>query len=485
MGGFCGVVSSDDCVSDLFFGTDYHSHLGTHRGGMCVFGEKGFQRSIHNIQNAPFRSKFERDVAALSGCVGLGVISDTDPQPLVMRCVYGTFAIVTVGLITNIESLMREMFEEKRIQLQYSTTSGMVGPTEVVSAILASADTLEEGVRLVQRKVEGSCSFLIITETGRLLAVRDRYGRTPIVIGRRKGASVALQESCALANLGYEYVRELGPGEMAELTPDGDRTILEPGKEMAICSFLWVYYGYPASSYEGRNVEMSRYRSGSFLAKRNPVEADSVGGVPDSGTSHALGYAHEAGLKYARPFVKYTPSWARSFMPQDQRQRERIAAMKLIPIPGLIKDKRLVFCDDSIVRGTQLGQQARRLYAAGAKETHMRIACPPLLYPCRFLNFSRSKSEYDLITRRYVRDRDGSGADVSKYLDPDGEPFRAMVEYIRKNLGLTSLAFQRLDDLVSAIGLPKDRLCTYCWDGKDVSCGGGCQGCPHTRRQAR
>ena len=267
--------------------------------------------------------------------------------------------------------------------------------------------------------------------------------------------------------------------------PSSRRTILEPGKEMAICSFLWVYYGYPASSYEGRNVEMSRYRSGSFLAKRNPVEADSVGGVPDSGTSHALGYAHEAGLKYARPFVKYTPSWARSFMPQDQRQRERIAAMKLIPIPGLIKDKRLVFCDDSIVRGTQLGQQARRLYAAGAKETHMRIACPPLLYPCRFLNFSRSKSEYDLITRRYVRDRDGSGADVSKYLDPDGEPFRAMVEYIRKNLGLTSLAFQRLDDLVSAIGLPKDRLCTYCWDGKDVSCGGGCQGCPHTRRQAR
>ena len=483
MGGFCGVVSSDDCVSDLFFGTDYHSHLGTHRGGMCVLGERGFQRSIHNIQNAPFRSKFERDVATLTGCVGLGVISDTDPQPLVMRCVYGTFAIVTVGLITNLEALMREMFEEKRIQLQYSTTSGMVGPTEVVSAILASADTLEEGVRLVQRKVEGSCSFLILTETGRLLAVRDRYGRTPIVIGRREGASIALQESCALANLGYEYVRELGPGEMAELTPEGDRTILGPGKEMAICSFLWVYYGYPASSYEGRNVEMSRYRSGAFLAKRNPVEADSVGGVPDSGISHALGYAHEAGLKYARPFVKYTPTWARSFMPQDQKQRERVAAMKLIPISGMIKDKRLVFCDESIVRGKQLGQQAKRLYADGAKETHMRIACPPLLYPCKFLNFSRSKSEYDLITRRFIRDREGANADVSKYLDPDGEPYRAMVEYIRKNLGLTSLAFQRLDDLVSAIGLPKDRLCTYCWDGKDVSCGGGCQGCPHARQQ--
>lgn len=448
-------------------------------------GERGFQRSIHNIQNAPFRSKFERDVAGLSGCVGLGVISDTDPQPLVMRCIYGTFAIVTVGLITNLDALMKEMFEQNRIQLQYSTTSGMVGPTEVVSAILASADTLEEGVRLVQQKVQGSCSFLILTETGRLLAVRDRYGRTPIVIGRKEGAAIALQESCALANLGYEYVRELGPGEMVELTPDSDRTILKPKEEMAICSFLWVYYGYPASSYEGRNVEMSRYRSGAFLARRNPVEADSVGGVPDSGISHALGYAHEAGLKYARPFVKYTPTWARSFMPQDQKQRERVAAMKLIPIPGLIKDKRLVFCDDSIVRGTQLGQQAKRLYADGAKETHMRIACPPLLYPCRFLNFSRSKSEYDLITRRYIKDRDGVNADVSKYLDSDGEPYKAMVEYIRKNLGLTSLAFQRLDDLVAAIGLPKDRLCTYCWDGKDVTCGGGCQGCPHSKALAK
>lgn len=478
MGGFCGVVSSDDCVSDLFFGTDYHSHLGTHRGGMCVLGDKGFQRSIHNIQNAPFRSKFERDVAVLAGSVGLGVISDTDPQPLVMRCVHGTFALVTVGLITNIEELMREMFEENRLQLQYSTTSGMVGPTEVVSAILASASTLEEGVKLVQQKVQGSCSFLMVTERGQFFAVRDRYGRTPVVIGRKAGAMIALQESCALTNLGYEYVRDLGPGEMVELTPDGDRTVIAPRKEMAICSFLWVYYGYPASSYEGRNVEMSRYRSGAFLARRNPVEADSVGGVPDSGTSHALGYAHEAGIKYARPFVKYTPTWARSFMPQDQKQRERVAAMKLIPIPGLIKDKRLVFCDDSIVRGTQLGQQAKRLYADGAKETHMRIACPPLLYPCRFLNFSRSKSEYDLITRRFIRDREGTNADISKYLDPDGEPYMAMVEYIRKNLGLTSLAFQRLDDLVSAIGLPKDRLCTYCWDGKDVSCGGKCRGCP-------
>ena len=477
MGGLCGVIAKDDCVSDLFFGTDYHSHLGTHRGGMCVLGSKGFQRSIHNIQNSPFRSKFERDVGDLAGRVGLGVISDTDPQPLVMRSALGTFAITTVGLITNIEDLMAEMFDKNHLQLQYSTTSGMVGPTEVVSAILASAPTLEEGVKLVQLKVKGSCSFMIATETGRLFVVRDRYGRTPVVLGRKDGATIALQESCALANLGYEYLRDMGPGEMVELVPDGVRTIIEPGGEMAICAFLWIYYGFPASTYEGRNVEMSRYRSGAFLARSSYVEADSVCGVPDSGVSHALGYAHEAKLRYARPFIKYTPSWARSFTPQDQRQRERVAAMKLIPIPGLIKDKRVVFCDDSIVRGTQLSQQAKRLYADGVKETHMRIACPPLLFPCKFINFSRSKSEYDLITRRFIRDREGANADVSKYLDPDGLPYKEMVEYIRKNLGLTSLAFQRLDDLVAAIGLPKERLCTYCWDGKDISCPGGCPGC--------
>ena len=474
MGGFCGVISNEDCVSDLFYGTDYHSHLGTHRGGMCLLGTKGFQRSIHNIQNSPFRSKFERDVGMLSGNRGLGVISDTDPQPLVMRCAHGTFALVTVGLITNIEELMSEMFEKNHLQLQYSTTSGMVGPTEVVSAILASAPSLEDGVKLVQEKVVGSCSFMVLTEGGRLLVVRDKYGRTPVIIGRRKGSMIAVQESCALANLGYDYVRDLGPGEMAELTPDGDATVIQPGEEMAICSFFWVYYGFPASTYEGRNVEMARYRCGGYLARRNPVEADAVGGVPDSGTSHALGYAHEAGLKFARPFVKYTPTWARSFMPSDQKQREHVAAMKLIPIPGLIKDKRLVVCDDSIVRGTQLGRQAKRLFAEGAKETHMRIACPPLVYPCRFLNFSRSKSEYDLITRRYIRDREGENVDFEKYTNPDSPSYKEMVEYIRANLGLTSLAFQRLDDLVAAIGLPKERLCTYCFDGKDPSIKGGC-----------
>ena len=475
MGGFCGVVSGGDCVSDLFFGTDYHSHLGTHRGGMCVLGANGFQRSIHNIQNAPFRSKFEHDFGRFSGKVGIGVISDTDPQPLVMCTKMGTYAIATVGYITNIEELKKELFNGNSAQLQYSTTSGMVGPTEVVSALIATQGSVVDGVRHVQQKIQGSCSILVLSEDGRLFAARDRYGRTPIVIGRKATGMIALMESCALPNLEYEYVRDLGPGEMVEMTADGMKTVIEPGDKMAICSFLWVYYGYPASSYEGRNVEMARYRCGSALAKRYPVEADAACGIPDSGISHALGYAHEAGIKYARPFVKYTPTWARSFMPSDQRQRERVASMKLIPIPGLIRDRRLVFCDDSIVRGTQLGKQADRLYKEGCKETHVRIACPPLLYPCRFINYSRSKSEYDLITRRYIRGHEGENADIAKYTDPNGEPYKNMVEFIREKLNLTSLAFQTIDDLVAAIGLPKDKICTYCFDGHD------CSNCPCAR----
>ncbi|MBR2983571.1 MAG: amidophosphoribosyltransferase [Kiritimatiellae bacterium] len=483
MGGFCGVISKSDCVSDLFFGTDYHSHLGTHRGGMAVLGEKGFQRSIHDIQNSPFRSKFENDVGRFEGRIGLGVISDTDPQPLIMCSKLGTFGIVTVGLITNIEALKQELFRNNSSQLQFSTNSGMVGPTEVVSALMATQDSIIDGIRHVQEKVRGSCSLLVMTEDGRFFAARDRYGRTPVVIGRKDDGMIALQESCALHNLGYEHVRDLGPGEVVELTVDGAHTLVEPGDKMAICSFLWVYYGFPASSYEGRNVEMARYRCGSALAKRNVVEVDAACGVPDSGVSHALGYAHERGIKYARPFVKYTPTWARSFMPSDQRQRERVASMKLIPVPGLIRNRKLVFCDDSIVRGTQLGKQADHLYRCGCSEMHMRIACPPLLYPCRFINFSRSKNEYDLITRRYIRGHEGETADVSKYVDHNGVEYAKMVEFIREKLNLTSLAFQTVDDLVAAIGLPKDRLCTYCWTGEDVSmpgsCAKGCHGCPH------
>ncbi len=482
MGGFCGVVSKEDCVSDLFFGTDYHSHLGTHRGGLAVLKPDGtFRRSIHNIQNAPFRSKFEHDLGSFSGPVGIGVISDTDPQPLVMCSKLGTFAIVTVGLITNIDELMKELFEKNDMQLQFSTTSGMVGPTEVVSALIATQDSIVAGLRYVHEKIKGSCSVLVVDEKGRFYASRDRWGRTPIILGRKDGAMIALQESCALPNLGYEYVRDMGPGEIAELTPEADMTLVKPGDKMAICSFLWVYYGYPASSYEGRNVEMTRYRCGSALAKRTPTIADAACGIPDSGTSHALGYAHEAGIKFARPFVKYTPTWARSFMPQEQNQREHVASMKLIPIPGLIRNRRLVFCDDSIVRGTQLGKQAAKLYSLGCLETHMRIACPPLVYPCQFINFSRSKSVYDLITRRYIRGHEGDGpeVDLGKYSNPDSPAYRDMVEFIREKLNLTTLAFQRIDDLIKAIGLPAERLCTYCWTGKDYAVTGDCHHCPH------
>ncbi len=486
MGGFCGVISKEDCVSDLFFGTDYHSHLGTHRGGMSVLGEdKIFQRSIHNIQNAPFRSKFEHDFSRFHGNVGVGVISDTDPQPLVMCSKLGMFAIVTVGYISNSDELKTELFKSNSAQLQFSTTSGMVGQTEIVSALIATRDSIVEGLKYVQEKVKGSCSILLVDETGRLYAMRDRWGRTSVVLGRKDGAMMAVMESCALQNLNYDYVRDLGPGEIVELTPEADITLVEPGKKMAICSFLWVYYGYPATSYEGRNVEMTRYRCGGMLARRTPTPADAACGIPDSGSSHALGYAHEAGIKYARPFVKYTPTWARSFMPQDQRQREHVASMKLITIPGLIKNRRLVFCDDSIVRGTQLGKQAAKLYSEGCLETHMRIACPPLLYPCPFLNFSRSKSVYDLITRRYIRGHEGEDADVTKYIDSDGEPYRKMVEFIREKLNLTSLAFQRIDDLIKAIGLPAEQLCTYCWTGKDHAITGDCHhcaACPHQER---
>ena len=482
MGGLCGVVSKEDCVRDLFFGTDYHSHLGTHRGGMAVLKADGtFKRSIHNIQNAQFRSKFERDVAEFEGRTGIGCISDTDPQPLVMVSKLGTFAIVTVGILNNMRELMDELFANNGAQLQFSTTSGAVGSTEVVSALIATKDTLIEGLKYVQERVQGSCSLLVMDDKGRLYAMRDKWGRTPIVLGKKDGSMIAVMESCALANLGYEHVRDIGPGEVVELTPECDITLVKPGDKMAICSFLWVYYGYPASSYEWRNVEMTRYRCGGSLARRNPTKADAACGIPDSGTSHAMGYAHEAGIKFSRAFIKYTPTWARSFMPQDQKQREHVASMKLMPIPGLIKDKSLVFCDDSIVRGTQLGKQASKLYSLGCRGTHMRIACPPLVYPCRFINFSRSKSVYDLITRRYIRGKEGEGADLAKYTDPDTPEYAEMVEFIREKLNLTSLAFQRIDDLIKAIGLDESKLCTYCWTGKDVSIDGEgyrCKGCP-------
>ena len=479
MGGFFGTVSKEDCVADLFFGTDYHSHLGTMRGGLAVMADKGFQRAIHDISNSQFRTKFENDFKRFSGKFGIGVISDNEDQPLIISSHLGLYAIITVGVVTNLNVLVREMFSRRSAQFSEMSRSG-INPTELVATLINSQETFEEGVRFAQEKLEGSCSMLLLTGEGVLYAVRDRYGRTPVVVGQKDGAVAVAMESCAFPNLGYTVSRELGPGEMVRCSPEGVETVLPPGNKQAICSFLWVYFGYPASSYEGRNVEMARYRCGGALARRNPVDADSVGGVPDSGVAHALGYAVEAGIRYARPFVKYTPTWPRSFMPPDQKERELIAQMKLIPVPGLIQGKRLIFCDDSIVRGTQLRDQVKRLYDDGAKEIHMRIACPPLLYQCRFLNFSRSRSEMDLATRRFIREIEGDNADVAKYLDPDGTPFKEMVGRIRQRLGLSSLAYQRLDDLVEAIGLPREKLCTYCWSGEDVSKPNGCtHGCGH------
>jgi amidophosphoribosyltransferase len=477
MGGFFGVVSKADCVADLFFGTDYHSHLGTMRGGLAVLDDRGFQRAIHDISNSQFRTKFEGDFKRFHGKCGIGVISDNEDQPLVIASHLGVYAIITVGVITNINTLMKELFSHRPVQFSEMSRGGL-NPTELVAMLINSQETFEQGVRYAQEKIEGSCSMLLLTSEGVLYAVRDRYGRTPVILGQKEGAMAAAMETCSFPNLGYVVSRELGPGEMVICTPDGAETVLPAGDQMAICSFLWVYFGYPASSYEGRNVEVSRYRCGGALARRNPVEADSVGGVPDSGVAHALGYAVQAGIRYARPFVKYTPTWPRSFMPPDQHERELIAQMKLIPVPGLIHGKRLIFCDDSIVRGTQLRDQVKRLYDDGAKEIHMRIACPPLLYQCRFLNFSRSKSEMDLATRRTIREIDGDNADVSGYRDPDGAPYKEMVGRIRQRLGLSSLAYQRMDDLVEAIDLPKEKLCTYCWSGEDVSKPNGCtHGC--------
>ncbi|MBP5510417.1 MAG: amidophosphoribosyltransferase [Kiritimatiellae bacterium] len=479
MGGFFGTVSKIDCVPDLYFGTDYHSHLGTMRGGMAVLNENGFQRAIHDISNAQFRSKFANDFRVFQGRSGIGVISDNEDQPLIIASRLGVYAVATVGLVGNLSELVQEMYREHSSQFSEMSRGG-INPTELVATLIDSQGSFVEGVRYAQEKIEGSCSILILTKDGTFYAARDRYGRTPVIVGQKEDAIAVAQESCCFANLGYTLLRELGPGEMVKCTPEGIEQMLPPRAEMAICSFLWVYFGYPASSYEGRNVEMARYRCGGALARQTPTEADAVGGVPDSGVAHALGYASEAGIRYSRPFVKYTPTWPRSFMPPNQKERDLIAQMKLIPIPGLIKGKRLIFCDDSIVRGTQLRNQVRRLYDDGAKEIHMRIACPPLFFQCKFLNFSRSNSMMDLITRRIIKEIDGENADVEKYLDPDGEPYKALVARIQQRLGISSLAYQRLDDLVAAIGLPKEKLCTYCWDGKDVSqkkCPGCCPGC--------
>jgi len=464
VGGLFGVASKSDCVADLFYGTDYHSHLGTRRGGMVVKNGDGYTRFIHSITNDQFRSKFEPDLPRLRGNTGIGVISDYEDQPLIIRSHHGMYSIITVGRIFNIDELSEEVCKNRNTHFA-ELKENETNPTELVAAIIDQGESFAEGIEKAQNLIEGSCSILLLTEEG-IIAARDRLGRTPVIIGEKPGAHAASLETCAFPNLGYETKQFLGPGEIVKITPEGITQLKAPGDRMQICAFLWVYYGYPASDYENINVESVRNRCGEFLAKRDKATIDIAAGIPDSGTGHAIGYAAAAGIPYRRPFVKYTPTWPRSFMPQEQRVRDLVARMKLIPIRDLIKDQRILFCEDSIVRGTQLKDIISRIFEYGAKEVHMRPACPPLVYSCKYLNFSRSKSEMDLAARKGIRDLEGnSPKDLTQYADPESEQYSAMIEAIRKRLGLTSLQYQRLDDLVKAIGLPKEKLCTFCWDG--------------------
>lgn len=468
MSGFFAVASKESCVWDVFFGTDYHSHLGTRRAGMVTYGSRGFDRAIHNISNSPFRTKFERDVEDLDGNIGIGCISDYEPQPLLVNSQLGNYAITTIGKINNLEELVQDCY--KSCHTQFMAMSGsQVNPTELVAALINRKESFVEGIRFAQEKVDGSITILIMTPEG-IYAGRDKVGRTPVIIGKKENAFCAAFESFAYLNLGYEHYKELGPGEIVYFTADHCETLVEPGDEMKICSFLWVYYGYPTSTYEGVNVEKMRYECGRLLAQRDDVVPDSVSGVPDSGVPHAIGYSNESSVPFARPFIKYTPTWPRSFMPTSQAQRNLIAKMKLIPVQELIHDKKLLMIDDSIVRGTQLGETTEFLYNSGAKEVHIRPACPPIMFGCKYLNFSRSSSEMDLITRRIIREWEGD--DVSKerlqeYADPDSQCYQNMVEEIRKRLNFTTLRYHRLDDMIKAIGLPACKLCTYCFDGKE------------------
>lgn len=472
MGGFFGVASKNDCVLDLFFGTDYHSHLGTKRGGIAVYGEEGFQRSIHNIENSPFRTKFEQDVDGMSGHIGIGCISDTEPQPILIRSHLGTYAITTVGRINNLDDLVERAFNDGSTHF-LEMSGGKINPTELMAVLINRKDSIADGIQYAQSLIDGSMSILILTESG-IYAARDRLGRTSIIVGKKDDAYCASFESFAYLNLGYAHHRELGPGEVVYITPDSCETVVQPGKEMKICTFLWVYYGYPTSSYEGKNVEQMRCQCGSMLAKRDAgIVADTVAGVPDSGLAHAIGYANQSGIPFSRPFIKYTPTWPRSFMPSKQSQRNLIAHMKLIAVEPLIRNKRLILIDDSIVRGTQLRETTEFLYNSGAKEVHIRTACPPILRGCKYLNFSRAKSELDLIARRVLARLEGDLTEeqlqekLKLYSNPDTPEYAAMVEEIRKEMKFTTLSFQRLDDMIEALGLPEEKLCTYCWNGRE------------------
>ena len=463
MGGLFGCISKGDCVNDLFYGTDYHSHLGTKRGGLAVRNSEGYNRFIHNIENDYFRSKFESDLPKLHGNMGIGVISDYDAQPLIIGSHLGTFAIVTVAKINNIQALAQRAFKDR---MHFSEMSGGVtNPTELVAMLIGGKGSFEEGIQNVYASIEGSCSLLLLTEKG-IYAARDKLGRTPIVIGKKEGAYAATSETCAFPNLGYEIDKYIGPGEIVFMSANGYEQRIKPNEKMQICAFLWVYYGYPASSYEDINVEYVRNRCGSALAKNDKVDIDFVAGIPDSGIGHALGYASEKHIPYKRPFVKYTPTWPRSFMPQNQSVRDLVAKMKLIPVRSLIEGKKILFCEDSIVRGTQLKDNIQILYDYGAIEVHMRPACPTLIYPCDFLNFSTSRSTLDLAGRKAIVELEEQGDRfLDEYAKADSEKNKQMVAKIRDRLKLTTLKFQKLEDLVEAIGLPKNQLCTHCWDG--------------------
>ncbi len=473
MGGFFGTISRRDCVLDVFFGVDYHSHLGTRRGGMVFYDrEKGFQRQIHNIENTPFRTKFEKDLCDFSGYAGIGCISDTDPQPLLVRSHLGLYAITTVGIINNAEELMEEHFAHQGQQFM-AMSSGKVNATELVAALINQKEDLVAGIRHAQEVINGSATILILTKEG-IVAARDKLGRLPVLIGQSEEGCCVSFESFAYQKLGYHDGYELGPGEIVRVTEEGWETLAAAGDKMKICAFLWTYYGYPNSNYEGVNVEVMRCRNGSLMARQEAAQdgvpaVDFVAGVPDSGVPHAIGYANESGVPFARPLVKYTPTWPRSFMPADQKVRNRVAKMKLLPVGELIQGKKLLFVDDSIVRGTQLWETVEFLYASGAKEVHMRSACPPIMYGCKYLNFSRSNSDMELITRQTIQKLEGDEGQkhVKEYADASTKRGGCMLKAICESLGFDSLGYQSIDGLLEAIGIDKDKICTYCWTGEE------------------
>ncbi len=474
MGGFFGAVCHHDVVSDVFFGTDYHSHLGTARGGMAAYDpEIGLQRDIHNIQNSPFRTKFENVFDEMRGCAAIGCISDSTPQPLLVRSRVGTFAICIIGRVNNRDELIKEYMEESGGHFS-TMTGGVVNATELVAALIGQKETFTEGIRFAQSVIDGTASILILKDDGSLIAARDRLGRLPVLIGKAEDGFCVTFESFAAQKTGYKKHLELGPGEIVHLTADNCTQLSPPGDKMKMCAFLWSYFGYPTSSYEGVNVELMRYRNGQIMARHDAEEGnagalDYVSGVPDSGTPHAIGYANESDVPFARPYVKYTPTWARSFMPQNQAERSRIAQMKQIPILDLIEDKNLLFVDDSIVRGTQLGSTAEFLYENGAKSVHMRSACPPIMYGCKYLNFSRSTSDMDLVTRRVVLELEGEAGfeHLDEYADGQTERGKNLRRAIAEKFNFSSLEFQTLEGIIESIGLDPCKLCTYCWNGKE------------------